>query len=286
MRPGTFETLTADERVEYGFYLTDGEKRVLLHDSEITGEVEVGDKIEVFLFPDFQDRLAATMKKPIVEEGEYEWLEVVDVVDEMGVFVDIGLSKDALVANDILPPSYEIWPEKGDKLYCTLRITQNGRFFARLATEEVIKEKVVPANREIFNKNVTGQVYRSIMAGCFILTIEGYRGFIHSSQMQQEPRLGETVTGRVIDVKEDGSLNVSLLPRVHEALGTDGEKIYSYMEERGGAMPYGDKSDAEDIKQRFGMSKGAFKRALGSLMKEKKVYQEDGWTYFVKEDKE
>ncbi|MCD7034933.1 S1-like domain-containing RNA-binding protein [Metabacillus sp. GX 13764] len=282
MRPGTYETLTADERVEFGFFLTDGETRVLLHDSEITEEVETGDEVEVFLFLDFNDRLAATMKKPMIHEGEYEWLEVVDVVESMGAFVNIGLSKDALAANDILPEDHEVWPEAGDKLYCTLRITNNGRFFARPAPEEIVTEKAIPAAREVFNKNVSGHVYRSIPAGSFILTIEGYKGFIHHTQVQRVPRLGEFVTGRVIDVKEDGSLNVSLLPRIHEAQGGDAEKIFEYMESRGGAMPYGDKSDPEDIKERFGMSKGAFKRGLGYLMKEKKVYQEDGWTYKTK----
>ncbi|AZB42329.1 hypothetical protein CEF21_08515 [Bacillus sp. FJAT-42376] len=283
MRAGTYERLEIDERLEFGYFLTDGETRVLLHDSEITEPIEDKEYVDVFLFHDFEDRLAATMKMPILKEGEYDWVEAVDTVDHMGVFVNIGLSKDALIANDILPEFRPMWPEKGDKLYCTMRITENGRFFARHATEEVFSEKFVPASREAFNKSVSGHVYRHIAAGCFFYSVEGYKGFIHTSQMTREPRLGELVEGRVIDVKEDGSINVSLLPRKQEAINPDAEKILDYMGLRNGAMPYSDKSDPEDIKERFGMSKAAFKRALGHLMKERRVYQEEGWTYFTKE---
>ncbi|MGM7719541.1 CvfB family protein [Metabacillus sp. Hm71] len=280
MMPGTFATLTIDEKVDFGYFLTDGKERVLLHHNEVVGEIEVGEEVEVFFVLDAQDRLAATMKKPLITEDTYAWVTVVDVVEEFGAFVDIGLSKDALVAKDHLPYLREVWPKPGDNLYCTLKVSGNGRFFARLATEEIVVPLSKKADRSIFNKEVTGTVYRMIVAGSFILTEEGYKGFIHSSQRTIEPRLGETVTGRVIDVKEDGTVNVSLLPRKHEALSGDAERIYGYMQERGGAMPYTDKSDPDDIKERFGLSKGAFKRALGHLMKHGRVYQQDGWTYF------
>lgn len=280
MIPGTFETLTIDEKVDFGYFLTDGNDRVLLHNNEVTEEIQVGEKIEVFFGVDNQDRLYATMKKPLITEGTYGWVDVVDVVDDMGAFVYIGLSKDALITEDHLPFLREVWPNVGDKLYCTLKVSYNGKFFVRLATEEIVEPLLKEADRSVFNKEITGTVYRMIIAGSFIITEEGYKGFIHSSQRLVEPRLGETVTGRVIDVKEDGTINVSLLPRKHEALSGDAERIYAYMQERGGAMPFTDKSDPEDIKERFNLSKAAFKRAMGHLMKNDRVYQEEGWTYF------
>ncbi|MGP1906592.1 CvfB family protein [Metabacillus sp. JX24] len=283
MNPGTFMTLKIDEKVDYGYYLTDGESRVLLHKTEITEPIEELDEVEVYLIVDHEDRLAATMKKPTISEDRFGWVDVVSVREDMGAFVDIGLSKDALVDNDILPAYVSVWPIEGDKLYCSLKVTKNGRFFTKLATEDVMQENIVPAAGVRNNQTVTGRVYRIIIAGSFIITEEGYKGFIHSSQRKREPRLGELVTGRVVDVKEDGTLNVSLLPFKHEALDEDAQVICDYMEERGGAMPFFDKSDPDDIKERFNMSKGAFKRALGSLMKAGKVYQEDGWTYFKKE---
>ncbi|MFC0272021.1 S1 RNA-binding domain-containing protein [Metabacillus herbersteinensis] len=283
MKAGTFETLRIDEKVDYGYYLTNGEERVLLHKTQITDEIKVGDELDVFLLLDSEDRLSATMKKPKITEDTYEWVEVVDVLERSGAFIDIGLSKDALVADDHLPFLREVWPQAGDMLYCTLKVTNNGKLFARLGTEEVFESKFIEADRELFNKEVSGVVYRMIIAGSYIITDEGYKGFIHSSQRTLEPRLGERVTGRVIDVKEDGTMNVSLLPRKHEAIGVDAEKILAYMEDRGGAMPYWDKSDPDDIKETFDMSKGAFKRAVGNLMKYGAVYQEEGWTFKTRE---
>lgn len=72
---------------------------------------------------------------------------------------------------------------------------------------------------------------------------------------------------------------MSLLPRKQDALSVDAEEILTYLRSRNGAMPYGDKSDPDDIRERFHLSKAAFKRALGHLMKNGKVYQKDGWTY-------
>ena len=100
---------------------------------------------------------------------------------------------------------------------------------------------------------------------------------------KEEPRLGEKVEGRIIDVKEDGTVNVSLIPRKQEAMDEDAEIILAYLASRNGTMPYGDKSAPEDIQERFNLSKASFKRALGRLMKEGKVYQEDGWTYLKAE---
>lgn len=96
--------------------------------------------------------------------------------------------------------------------------------------------------------------------------------------MEAEPRLGEEVEVRVIAVKEDSSLNGSLLPRKHERLGQDAEAVFAYLQSVGGKMPFGDKSAPEEITEMFHMSKGAFKRALGTLMKAGKVKQQDGWT--------
>ncbi len=90
--------------------------------------------------------------------------------------------------------------------------------------------------------------------------------------------MGQDVVVRIIDVKEDGSMNGSLLPRKHERLSDDAQQILSYLQDVGGKMPFGDKSSPEEVQEMFHMSKGAFKRALGTLMKAGKVKQQDGWT--------
>lgn len=281
--PGEMATLQVKSEVPYGYFLTNGYEDVLLHESEIKSKVKVGDQVEVFLHHDSEDRLCATMKTPKITTETYDWVEVVHAVPNLGVFLDIGLSKDLLLSVDDLPAIPSLWPEKGDQLYCSLKVDKRGRLLAKLATEDIIMGMAVEAPKSSFNQNIRGRVYRLLKVGSFILSDVGYRGFIHESERKREPRLGEIVEGRIIGVKEDGSVNVSLLPRKHEAIDEDADRIYQFMLSRNGAMPYSDKSDPYDIQTRFNMSKAAFKRALGRLMKEKKVYQEDGWTYIVKE---
>ncbi|MBM7693391.1 putative RNA-binding protein (virulence factor B family) [Peribacillus deserti] len=268
----------ADEA--FGFFLTNEEdESVLLHKTEINGEVEIGEDIEVFLYQDKTGRLAATMTIPDVQIGTYAWAEVVEVRHDLGAFVNIGISKDLLVSLDDLPLIENLWPEPGDRLYVSLKTDSRGRLFGKLATEDVMGSITNKALFTMENKDIKGTVYRLLKVGSFIITEEGYRGFIHESERKREPRLGQMVEGRVIEVKEDGSLNISLLPRKQEKMDEDAEVLWEYLMSRNGAMPFSDKSLPEDIQSKFGLSKASFKRALGKLMKEQKVYQENGWTY-------
>ncbi|MDW7614454.1 S1-like domain-containing RNA-binding protein [Peribacillus simplex] len=282
IQAGLAVELEVERKADFGWFLTDGSEDVLLHHSEMNEgtELELGDEVTVFIYHDKQARLTATMKIPEIQIDQYGWAEVVNVKRKLGVFVNIGLSKDILVSLDDLPNIDRLWPEVGDRLYVSLKTDRNDRLFGKLATEDVIQEIAVTAPlKGIRNTSIKGNVYRLLMVGSFFISQEGYRCFIHESERKEEPRLGELVEGRVIDSKEDGTLNVSLFPFKQDLMGEDAEVIFTYLMNRGGAMPYGDKTPPDDIQFHFGLSKGAFKRALGKLMKEEKIYQEDGWTY-------
>ncbi|MBO0998906.1 hypothetical protein IOC57_14300 [Bacillus sp. SD075] len=282
IQAGMAVELEVERKADFGWFLTDGSEDVLLHHNEMSEgtELELGDEVTVFIYHDKQARLTATMKIPEIQIDQYGWAEVVNVKRKLGVFVDIGLSKDILVSLDDLPNIDRLWPEVGDRLYVSLKTDRNDRLFGKLATEDVIQEIAVTAPlKGVRNTSIKGNVYRLLMVGSFFISQEGYRCFIHESERKEEPRLGELVEGRVIDSKEDGTLNVSLIPFKQDLMGEDADVIFTYLMNRGGAMPYGDKTPPDDIKFHFGLSKGAFKRALGKLMKEEKIYQEDGWTY-------
>ncbi|WP_066367810.1 CvfB family protein [Neobacillus fumarioli] len=279
---GQTVTLSVARQAPFGYFLTDGEEDVLLHQNEVHREVNEGDEIEVFLYVDAEGRPAASTIIPEVAVGRFAWVKVADVNPEIGVFLNIGLQKDILLGADDLPLHKNVWPKPGDLLYITLRVNRNHLLYAKLANDKAIQEISVKATRKEFNKNVQGHIYRTAKVGSWIYTIEGFKGFIHESQRKQEPRLGEKVEGRIIDIKEDGTINVSLLARKQDAQDLDAAKIYEYLMSRNGAMPYTDKSMPEDIMERFDMSKAAFKRALGKLIKEGKVYQEGSWTYAKK----
>ncbi|MFE5429732.1 MULTISPECIES: S1 RNA-binding domain-containing protein [Bacillaceae] len=282
IQAGMAVELEVERKADFGWFLTDGSEDVLLHHNEMSEgtELELGDEVTVFIYHDKQARLTATMKIPEIQIDRYGWAEVVNVKRKLGVFVDIGLSKDILVSLDDLPNIDRLWPEVGDRLYVSLKTDRHDRLFGKLATEDVIQEIAVTAPlKGVRNTSIKGNVYRLLMVGSFFISQEGYRCFIHESERKEEPRLGELVEGRVIDSKEDGTLNVSLIPFKQDLMGEDADVIFTYLMNRGGAMPYGDKTPPDDIKFHFGLSKGAFKRALGKLMKEEKIYQEDGWTY-------
>jgi uncharacterized protein len=280
---GQTTTLTVARIADFGYFLTDGEEDVLLHIKEADREYEVDESVEVFLYVDSEGRTSASTTIPEVAIGKYAWLKVTDVNPKIGVFLDIGLKKDLLLGIDDLPVHKSVWPKAGDLVYVTLRVNNNYLLYARLASDQVIESISIEATSAEFNKNVQGHIYRTAKVGSWIYTIEGYKGFIHESQRPQEPRLGQLVEGRIIDVKEDGTINVSLLARKEESQDLDAERIYEYLMSRNGAMPYNDKSMPEEIQARFQLSKGAFKRALGKLMKEGRVYQEGSWTYEKKE---
>ncbi|MDQ0153853.1 CvfB family protein [Robertmurraya andreesenii] len=280
---GQVITLTVARIAEFGYFLTDGEEDVLLHENDTDLTLGEEEEVDVFLYTDSHGRIAATTTIPDIRIGEYGWAKVSDTKPGLGVFLDIGINKDMLLGEEDLPTKRSVWPVVGDLLYITLRVNRNNRIYVKLATDPIIDEKRIQATRQDFNKNIQGYIYRTAKVGSWIYTAEGFKGFIHESQRREEPRLGEKVEGRIIDVKEDGTINVSLAPRKQEALGEDAEKVYAYLMSRNGAMPYWDKSMPEDIEERFGMSKGAFKRALGKLMKDGLVYQEAGWTYVKNE---
>ncbi|MHC0036729.1 CvfB family protein [Pseudoneobacillus sp. C159] len=283
---GELITLTVARKVDFGYFLTDGKEDVLLHNNEATKDYELDEEVEVFIYIDSTGRLAATSKKPLIHQGFYDWVKVVDVRHDLGVFLDIGIQKDLLLGKDDLPVVKEVWPQVGDMVYSTLRVNRNGRLYAKLASEQIVTEVSIKASQNDLNKNIQGYVYRTAKVGTWMISAEGYRGFIHESQRKQEPRLGQKIEGRVIDVKPDGTINVSLLPRKHEAQDSDADIIMNYLHSRNGLMPYWDKSMPEDIEERFKMSKGAFKRALGKLMKDGKVYQQEGWTYLKKDQEQ
>src|SRR5690606_15138972 len=132
LQPGTVVTLEVDRDAPFGYFLTNGHEDVLLHNKEIAEDFDREDVVEVFLYQDHQGRLAASMTIPTVQLDKYDWVEVVEVKRDLGVFVDIGIKKDILVSKDDLHEIWSLWPQPGDKLYCSLKLDKTGRLFGKL----------------------------------------------------------------------------------------------------------------------------------------------------------
>lgn len=281
LKAGNVVTLHFSHKAPFGYFLTDGKQEILLHENDLTGPVDEGANLTVFLYQDHEGRLAATMHLPKIQMGRYDWATVASMHKKYGVFVDIGIRKDILLSKDDLPDEWPDWPAAGDKVYCSLKLDKKDRLFIRLADESIMKVISLPAPSDSLNKEFDATVYRKMLDGVHVITSEGYLGFIHFRETTGRLRLGERVHTRVIEVKDSGNLNLSMRPRSYEEIGPHAEAILNYMTGRGGAMPFTDKSLPEDIRKQFGISKGDFKKALGRLMREKKLVQEKGWSYLV-----
>ncbi|MFC0557986.1 CvfB family protein [Halalkalibacter alkalisediminis] len=284
LKAGYSVNLEVIRQSNFGFFVSDGTTDVLLHEREATKDLEVGERVDVFLYHDHQGRLAATMEKPLLQVGEVAWLEAVEVKTGHGVFFHNGISRDLFLSMDELPYDREQWPKPGDKLPLSLTWDKRGRLMGKLVKGEPIERHASKAPAEMMNKEVTGHVYHFLDEGALILTDEGYIAFLHNDEMRGVPRYGEHIQARVQFVREDGRINVTMNPIRSEQQEEDAERIYQFLKERGGSMPYWDKTPPEDIELRFSISKAKFKRALGKLMKEKKIEQRDGWTYLKEEN--
>ncbi|MBA9085125.1 hypothetical protein FHR92_001589 [Fontibacillus solani] len=285
---GTFVTLPIDREMSpFGYFLSGGTQDVLLHYSELTSKVKPGDMVEVFLFYDTDDRLAATMKKPYLTLGQLALLEVADIHPRLGCFLEMGLGRQLLLPIRELPELRDLHPHVGDKVFVIMEHDKQGRLKAKLAGEQELAPLAFHAPSTWNNEWLEAIVYRPLQMGTFVVVEGGVLGFgaiglIHSSERSHLLRLGEQVKVRVSHIREDGRVNLSMAQRKEIGRNEDSDKIYAYLESRpGGGMPYSDHTDPDLIKQRFGISKAAFKRALGKLMKEGKITQKENWTYLA-----
>ncbi|KRE52095.1 S1 RNA-binding domain-containing protein [Paenibacillus sp. Soil724D2] len=292
MEAGSLVTLeVAREVPPNGYFLTDGQQDVLLPYAEIVGKIQPGEHVEAFMFHDTQDRLMATMKRPLLLMGEVGLLEVVDIHPRFGYFLEMGLGRNLLLPYRHVPELEELRPQVGDKVFATLAHDRQGRLIAKLALEEDLAPLCVRAPSSWSNQWVKARVYRPLQIGTFVICEAGVLGYgviglIAAPERTRLLRVGEMVEVRVAFVREeDGRVNLSMRLPKEKGRDEDAETILSVLQERpGNAMPFSDKTPADVIKDRFGLSKAAFKRALGKLMKDGLIYQEDDWTYLKQEE--
>ena len=273
--------LVTDENDKSYFVQKDGVTFAL---DKSEGQHQIGEMVKGFVYTDLHQKARLTTVPVATSRTSYGWGVVTDVRRDLGVFLDTGLKdKQFVVSLDILPELKELWPKKGDKLYVRLDVDKKGRIWAIPAQPEVFQKMAEPAYNNMQNQTWPAIVYRFKLSGTFVYLPENNMlGFIHPSERYAEPRLGEVVNARVIGFREvDRTLNLSLKPRSFEMLENDAQMILTYLESNGGFMTLNDKSSPDDIKATFGISKGQFKKALGGLMKAKKIKQDQFGTELI-----
>ena len=263
MKLGKKQVLTVVKKVDFGVYLGSDEERVLLPKKQVPAGIELGDPVEVFLYIDSDDRLIATTNEPKIELGELAVLDVADT-GKFGAFLDWGLEKDLF-----LPFKQQTAKvEKGDKCLVSLYIDKSQRLCATMKVYELLS-KESPYQKD---DEVEGIIYDiSDNFGTFVAVDNQFSALIPKKDSFGNFRVGQTVHARVAAVKPDGKLDLSVKDKIPMQMDKDAAIILKKMEKNGGMLPFTDKADPEIIKKEFAMSKNAFKRAVGRLLKENKI---------------
>ncbi len=274
---GTVQFLEVIKKEGSTYHLkTEGESYIRMNASTSEEEYEIGEEVSAFIYPNRSGELFAAPVVPPVGIDKYGFATVSEV-NRDGAYIDIGAPREILVPWIDLPKLKTVWPKEGDQIYLKLRAESDNQLYGRLITENEVAERFTPLKKEDFaelkNKWMEGRPYRLLKVGTFLLTEDGKKVFVHESEREEEPRLGELKKFRVIGINDQGEINGSFIKQAYKKMDADSEKIFDYITKNGGSMPLNDKSDPEEIKEAFNMSKGAFKRALGRLMKEGKIEQ-------------
>ena len=258
---GKWQTLTCIRGKEFGVYLGEegAEETVLLPRKQVPEGCRAGDSIEVFLYMDSQDRKIATVNKPKITLGEIKKLKVVGV-SEIGAFMDWGLERDIFLPFKEQTRRVEPGKEYLVRMYVDKsgRLCVSMKLYAYLRTDSPYQ----------VNDRFVATVYEIKPIGAFVAVDDQFSGMIPRTELFSDPKVGDSVEGRVLEVREDGKLTLSLRKLAYQQMDDDCELILSRIREYDGILPFNDKCSPERIKQEFGLSKNAFKRAVGRLLKQ------------------
>lgn len=267
IRLGEKQQLEIVKTVEFGVYLAESrehqEERVLLPAKQVPAGSSVGGMLEVFIYRDSQDRLIATTNEPKLVMGQVAELTVAQV-GKFGAFLDWGLEKDLL-----LPfKQQKKRVKQGDKVLAALYIDKSGRLCATTNVYENLRTDS-PYQKD---DRVRGRVYEiSDNFGAFVAVDNLYSGLIPKKELFGRVELGEDIEARVVEVREDGKLTLSIREKAYIQIEKDAQKLLSIIDSYEGALPFNDKASPEIIQRETGMSKNEFKRAVGNLLKTGKI---------------
>lgn len=264
---GKIQKLIIKRTTSIGAYLNDknGKKDddILLPKKQISEDMNIGDEIEVFVYRDSEDRKIATTKKPKLTIGELAILQVVEI-SKIGTFLDWGLEKDLF-----LPFKEQTAPVHKGKTYLVgLYVDKSERLCATMDVYNLLRSD--SPYKE--NDKVQGIIYKiKEEIGALVAIDNKYYGLIPQSELYGSYKSGDKIEGRVVKVREDGKLDISVRDKSYIQMDEDARIILGKLLLKGGELPFNDNSDPQLIKKEFNMSKRAFKRAIGKLLKEGKI---------------
>ena len=272
MRLGEYQEVYYVKKVDFGVYLAedpDSETHVLLPAKQVPEDAKQGDRIRIFLYKDSKDRLIATTNEPKLTLGKFAVLRVKEV-GKIGAFLDWGLEKDLFLPYKEMTQKVEA----EDEILVTLYIDKSNRLCASMKGIYDLLRKDSPYHKD---DKVTGRVYEfSDNFGTFVAVDDQFSARIPNHEDHSFLRIGDVIEAKVVGVKPDGKLDLTLREKAYIQMDADAEKILEILDSYAGVLPFSEKASPEVIKRETGLSKNAFKRAVGHLYKEHLVDLTDG----------
>ncbi|MEE3191005.1 MAG: S1-like domain-containing RNA-binding protein [Pseudomonadota bacterium] len=285
MTPGLFHTLTVADTQPQGLYLSDDSgERVLLPNRFVPEGIETGSTLEVFIYLDSDDRLIATTQRPRVQLNQAASLMVKDV-NRTGAFLDWGLPKDLFV-----PFAEQKQRMEAGQSYVVYVTSDNtGRLIGTTRLNRFIKDEASANWPGAADPYQMGDKVKLLIAqrtdiGYKAIVDNTYWGVLHNSQIHKAIRVGQKTEGFIRQVREDQRLDLSLEPIGHQRADSLSKRILQKLKDSGGTLGLNDYSPAELIEMHFGVSKRAFKMAVGKLYKEREIIIEENGIRLASEE--
>lgn len=270
---GQFNTLTITRFTDHGAYVDGGEVgEILVPKAYVTKSMRPGDMLELFVYLDQSERLVATTEQPLATVGDFAYLEVA-WVNEHGAFLNWGVMKDLFVPFRQQKRTMEV----GESYIVFVDIDEET---GRLMATAKIDKHLYPAREHFYHRGeeVDLLVWQRTELGLKVIVDNRHAGLVYNDQLfAPEPKTGDCLRGTVVNVRPDGRIDVSLQRLGKSRFRDFAEVLYEELQATPeGFLPFTDKSSSDDISARFGVSKKTFKRAVGTLYREKKIILEEG----------
>lgn len=263
---GKLNSLAVVRATQSGCYLDGGELgEILLPARFVPAGLAANDKLDVFIYRDSEDRLVATTETPHAMVDEFGYMKVLSVHPQVGAFLDWGLSKDLLIP--FREQEFPLQPGDWVVVYVCLdvqtkRILASTRLNRHLNRERAAYRDGQPVNILVTSKTPLG--YEAIVQNA-------HRGQLYKSNLASVLRIGQKLKGFVRAVRAGGKIDLSLDAAGYKRVAPLTNQIVELLERSGGKLAYDDDSSPPTIRQAFGVSKKAFKQALGKLYKTRRI---------------
>lgn len=274
---GRWNTLVAIEESDPGLMLNGGEFGLILCPWKYLPEdAEPGEEFKVFVYLDSKDRIIATTETPLAQVGDFTTLEVISVHPTMGAFLNWGLAKDLL-----LPYAEQLGRVKeGQKVVVTIQVDRrSGRIIGTMKCHKYA-DRTRPEYDD--GQPVSLLICNETPMGFNAIVNNQYLGLLYHSEVENSPvEIGQTLEAYIKRIREEGNIDLTLNQSGYGRVTSLTEDIMEALNHNDGFINVGDKSPPERIRAQFGVSKKAFKQALGALYRQRKIIFENGGVRLV-----